>query len=181
MQLANKGGRPSIYDEALMEEFLDQLVETPIHELCKLDKYPSERTIFHWMSTNADFARRVARARDAGTERIAHQIATYADELRTGKDATGEKIDKPPASDVVAYANAYEKVAKIRNPRLFKDGPVTPPEIAAGEENAPERQRRLFDTLSPSAKERIRQIIDEDMASGEPLQIEHKDEDDDVD
>lgn len=65
-------------------EIIDEIVEglsvgTPLRELCRMPGMPSWRTVYDWISADADTATRIAHARELGYEALAEQTLDIAD------------------------------------------------------------------------------------------------------
>jgi len=52
---------------------------TPLRKLCRQEGMPNWRTVYLWAETDPDFAARVARARDTGTDAIAEEALDLID------------------------------------------------------------------------------------------------------
>lgn len=63
-------------EERIIEGLTDGV---PLRVLCRQDDIPSWRTVYDWINADADFASRVAYARDLGFEAIAEDILDIAD------------------------------------------------------------------------------------------------------
>lgn len=72
-------------ERARQLEQMDAIVEgigkgTPLAEICRRDDMPSLASVYRWQEEDADFARRVARAREAGYDIIATDALAIADD-----------------------------------------------------------------------------------------------------
>lgn len=66
-------------------EVEDRIIEglcdgIPLRELCRQDGMPNWRTVYDWISADADLAARIAHARDLGFDAIAEDILDIADD-----------------------------------------------------------------------------------------------------
>jgi predicted secreted protein len=52
----------------------------PLRELCRQEGMPSWRAVYDWIAADADFASRIAHARDLGYDAIAEDILDIADD-----------------------------------------------------------------------------------------------------
>jgi predicted secreted protein len=73
--------RPSTFTEEIAEEICERLSEgEPLRQICRDDRMPAWRTVYAWKAANPDFDARIARAREAGFDAIAHECLEIADE-----------------------------------------------------------------------------------------------------
>lgn len=65
-----------------------------LRSICRDERMPSWRSIYDWIAQDAEFASRIARARELGADAIAEQIIDILDEPpeRTNTDQ-GDKVD----------------------------------------------------------------------------------------
>lgn len=52
----------------------------PLAEICRLKDMPGLRTVYDWMADHADFAARIAKARESGYDMIAQDMLRIVDE-----------------------------------------------------------------------------------------------------
>lgn len=71
----------SLRTPEVIERIISGLSEgTPLRELCRQDKMPNWRTVYDWISEDADLAARIAHAREVGYDAIAEDILDIADD-----------------------------------------------------------------------------------------------------
>jgi len=95
-------GRPSKRTPAVISKILAGLSEgTPLTVICSPVAMPATRTVADWMEQDADFSAAIARARDAGFDRIALDALRIADtplegiEVEETVQADGEGDETP--------------------------------------------------------------------------------------
>jgi hypothetical protein len=95
-------GRPSKLTPAVLKRIVDGLSEgTPLTVICSPPAMPATRTVADWMEQDADFSAAIARARDAGFDRIALDALRIADtplegiEVEETVQADGEGDETP--------------------------------------------------------------------------------------
>lgn len=72
--------RPTLRTPTVEKRIIEGLCDgTPLRELCRQEGMPNWRTVYLWQETDPDFAARVARARDTGTDAIAEQALDLID------------------------------------------------------------------------------------------------------
>jgi len=76
-------GRPSKYSEALVAEICARLSNgEPLAVICREEGMPDTSTIFDWQKARTDVSQAIARAREAGEERILADCLEIADDGR---------------------------------------------------------------------------------------------------
>lgn len=88
-------GRKTTYTEKIARAICDRLSEGEyLRVICRDEGMPSWRTVYDWVLTNAEFATRIARARDMGADAIAEETLEIIDEdpERLSKEH-GSRID----------------------------------------------------------------------------------------
>lgn len=88
--------RQSEYTQEIADAICERLSEgEPLRQICRDDDMPAWRTVYDWKDVHADFAARIAHAREAGHDAIAADCLEIADE--TGRDTiygeNGERAD----------------------------------------------------------------------------------------
>lgn len=79
--------RPVTRSPAVEKRIIDGLCDgTPLRELCRQEGMPSWRSVYDWISADADFASRIAHARDLGFDAIAEDIFDIADSTKAISD-----------------------------------------------------------------------------------------------
>lgn len=77
---AKKRGRPSKFTPAIAREIIAGLsAGTPLTILCESSRMPSDDTVRNWAAADPEFSRGIARAREAGFDRIALDALAIAD------------------------------------------------------------------------------------------------------
>lgn len=88
-----KRGRPSKFSPAIARKILGGLSDgIPLTIICQPTNMPGVRTVYDWMESNPGFSADIARARDSGWDRIAHDCLKIADTTEVGETVT-EKPD----------------------------------------------------------------------------------------
>ena len=73
-------GARSTYTDELANEIIERLSEgEPLRQICRDPHMPSWMSVYRWMDANADFALRIARARELGEDAIAQECFDIAD------------------------------------------------------------------------------------------------------
>lgn len=88
-------GRQSTFNEKDAAEIVARLSKgEPLTHICADDWMPCDDTVRNWAAANPEFARDIARAREAGFDRIALDALAIADETEhdTKKGADGQDI-----------------------------------------------------------------------------------------
>lgn len=87
----NKGGRPTRFTQAILEEICERLsTGEPEAVICRDEHMPAARTVRDWKLSMPDVAAAIARAREAGEDAIAADCLLIADDA-TGDYRLGEK------------------------------------------------------------------------------------------
>lgn len=77
--------RASTFTQEIADEICERLSEgEPLRQICRDERMPAWRTVYAWKTGDADFNARIAGAREAGYDAIAHECLEIADE--TGFD-----------------------------------------------------------------------------------------------
>ncbi len=65
-------GRPSLWTQKVADEICTRLAQgEPLAQICREDRMPSLTTVWNWQKAKAEFSECIARAREAGWDRIA--------------------------------------------------------------------------------------------------------------
>lgn len=89
---ASKNGRPTKRVDEVIDRVLEGLsMGTPLTLICAEEGMPSPRTIYDWMAEDEGLSAHIARAREAGFDRIAMDALEIADTPQEGV----ERIDTP--------------------------------------------------------------------------------------
>lgn len=78
----NRGGRGgSVYTRALADQICDRLAEgESLNEICRSPGMPTDQTVLNWVDEDRDgVARRYARARSRGFEKLASEVLSISD------------------------------------------------------------------------------------------------------
>jgi hypothetical protein len=97
--IANKGGRPSLYTEAIADEILERIGKgNPLAVICREANMPARATVHSWCDTDAEFGARFAQARELGFDWIAAECLEIAntpiDGIRTKTGKDGEEVTR---------------------------------------------------------------------------------------
>lgn len=95
----NKGGRPSLYSEELLEQISERLsAGEPLAAICREEGMPSARTIRSWIVSNEHVSAVIAHAREEGEDWLAAECLMIADRPMIGIE---EKHELNDAGDLV--------------------------------------------------------------------------------
>jgi len=76
-----KVGRPSLYTEELVSEFIGRLCTgESVRTICKSDDMPDPATIFKWLASKPEFCEQYAKAKELAAEALAEDIFDIADD-----------------------------------------------------------------------------------------------------
>ena len=76
----NKGGRPSIYTEELVDELMARIASgESLRTIAKQPHMPSVVTIFEWMRTKEGFSKRYAIAKEEQADALVEEMLDIAD------------------------------------------------------------------------------------------------------
>ena len=79
---AKKTGRPTKRTDAVIQRIIDGLsAGTPMTIICEPDDMPGTSTVYDWMGADEILSGQIARAREAGFDRIALEALAIADEV----------------------------------------------------------------------------------------------------
>jgi hypothetical protein len=129
MATGKKMGRPlgdTLYPnkELIKDEIVAWLSEgKTLRDYCRQDKRPSFRTIYDWEAQDKDFATRIARARDIGSDSIADECLAIidAEPLAIFDEAGNKRYD---SGSIAWNKNRAEQRIKLLakwNPRKYGD------------------------------------------------------------
>lgn len=97
---ARKGGRPSLYTPALIEEIFQRIANgEPLRQICRDEHMPHWNTVYDWLERDQSLSVRFARARERGEEAIAAECLDIADSAKNdwmeahGQDDAGYKLN----------------------------------------------------------------------------------------
>ncbi len=97
---ARKGGRPSLYTPALIEEIFQRIANgEPLRQICRDEHMPHWNTVYDWLERDKSLSGRFARARERGEEAIAAECLDIADSAKNdwmeahGQDDAGYKLN----------------------------------------------------------------------------------------
>lgn len=91
-----KTGRPSKRTPDVVQRILDGLSEgTPLTIICQAEDMPCTSTFYEWMAGDETLSGHVARARDAGWDKIAIDALAIADEV-SDKDTIQTEFGEKP-------------------------------------------------------------------------------------
>lgn len=91
-----KTGRPTKRTDSVIDRIVEGLSGgTPLTLICEPDDMPATSTVYEWMDGDADLSGRIARAREAGFDRIAMDALAIADEV-TERDTIETKFGEIP-------------------------------------------------------------------------------------
>lgn len=74
-------GRKTTYTDKAADEICSRIADgEPLRQICRDEHMPAWQTVYGWMEANADFAKRIARARELGYDAIAQECLDIADD-----------------------------------------------------------------------------------------------------
>lgn len=80
-RLAFDSPKPKYDKESILNQIADGLADgVTLRSMCRKDGMPAYRTVYNWISDDADMAARIACAREAGYDSIADDIMQIVDE-----------------------------------------------------------------------------------------------------
>ena len=86
--------RSTTFTQEIADEICERLAEgEPLRQICRDERMPAWRTVYAWKAADADFDARIALAREAGFDAIAHECLDIADET-TFDTLVGENGDR---------------------------------------------------------------------------------------
>ena len=157
-------GRPTKFTPAMARKIIDGLSGgTPLTIICQPKGMPGVRTVYDWMERDRKFSADIARAREAGYDRIALDALAIADEV-TDKDtitfARGEtEVSMPNKEWILRSKLRVETRLKLLakwDPKRYGDR-IT--QEISGPEGGPIRTEGEF-RPSPEDEEVIRRIAE---------------------
>jgi hypothetical protein len=98
-------GRKSTYSKKMADEICRRIAEgEPLRQICRDDHMPAWQTVYGWIEAHADFAERIARARDMGFDAIAEEALEIADTPQIGEtEETSEDGKKVKREDMLGH------------------------------------------------------------------------------
>ena len=109
--------RPTKRNPEVEARIISGLCEgTPLRELCRQAGMPNWRTVYDWISADANFAAQVAHARDTGTDAIAEQALDLID---GEPDRVDGKIDPGFVQWRRAQVDTRLKLLACWNPKKY--------------------------------------------------------------
>jgi hypothetical protein len=88
----------------------------PLRELCRQEGMPSWRAVYDWIAADADFASRVAQARDTGSDALAEQALALIDAEPARVDG---KVDPGHVQWKRAQVDTRLKLLACWNPKKY--------------------------------------------------------------
>jgi hypothetical protein len=86
-----KGGRPSIFSKAILDEICSRLQEgETMTSICREERMPSVQTVSNWMAADEAVSVSIARARGLGYDAIADDAMRIADDR--GDDPASRRV-----------------------------------------------------------------------------------------
>jgi hypothetical protein len=109
--VSGRVGRPTVLDDEMQERVLDGLADgLSLVEICAKPGLPDRRTVQRHIERDADFAARIARARELGADAMDAQVADLI------RNVTPESA----AADRIKLSALQWRAAKL-NPRRYSD------------------------------------------------------------
>lgn len=79
-----------MYSQAIADAICERLAEgEPLRQICRDEGMPAWRTVYDWMSSQPDFAARIAHARALGYDAIAEECLEIADDTAQDTKVAG--------------------------------------------------------------------------------------------
>lgn len=108
---ARKGGRPSLYTEALDRSICSRIANgESLVNICLTPGHPCRDTVLDWLQVHEGFSSRYAQAREAQADYMDHKILAVADAC-TPETALADRIK----------IGAYQWRASKLKPRVYGD------------------------------------------------------------
>jgi hypothetical protein len=148
--IPKKNGRPTLYNEKLVDNILEQLADgVPLRHICKQEGMPDWRTIYDWLEKDEELSARYNRAREIGQEAILEDTLLIADNPQYGhKSVESDKGAYVTTEDMLGHRklqiDTRLKLLAKWNPRKYGDR-----QILAGDAENPVAVKdvTLFDEL----------------------------------
>lgn len=124
----NKGGRPSLFTQALADEFCSRIADgKSMRRVCLDEDMPSKVTIFSWFTTHEEFLNQYTRAKEASADAHADDIQDIAaDVLKGNIDPQAARV----AGDLLKWTASKLKPKKYGDKLdLTSDGKQMPAPI----------------------------------------------------
>lgn len=103
------GGRPTIYDQKIVEEICERLSEgESLRRICLDDHMPKKSTVFRWLTEKPEFRDQYAYSREVQAEFYADEINDIAD------DASNDYMETVDAEGAVSYRLNGEHIQRSR-------------------------------------------------------------------
>jgi hypothetical protein len=98
--IQSKGGRPSKFTEAILDDICERLSKgEPLAAICRDEGYPHPNTVRDWTDRMTEVSVAIARAREAGEDVIAADCLNIADD--NGKDIRYTEMGIQTDHDVI--------------------------------------------------------------------------------
>lgn len=113
-------GKPVAFDAALAQEICKLISEGhPLREICRLERMPAWWNVYEWIKKDADFAQRIACARELGYDAIAAESMEIVDaEPERGPDG---RIDSASVAHARLRAEHRLKLLAKWSPKKYGD------------------------------------------------------------
>lgn len=163
-----KPGRPSKLTPLVLKRIVDGLSEgTPLTVICSGKDMPSDRTVRDWMDANPEVSAEIARAREAGFDRIALDALAIADNTTQDTILTDKGGEIPNSEWISRSRLRVETRLKLLakwDPKRYGErmaqeisGPNGSPVAVAAVQLAPDQEQALARVIQ-DAQERVRRI-----------------------
>jgi hypothetical protein len=160
-------GRPSKFVPEVVDRILTGLAQgTPLTIICEPEDMPNRDCVYEWMKEDEEFYRQIARAREAGFDRIALDAMAIADssELDTvAFERAGQTVEIPDKEWILRTKLRVETRLKLLakwDPKRYGDRIATeisgpdgkPIQSQSSHEISPEMQEAILSRASDAAR-----------------------------
>jgi hypothetical protein len=127
--IAKKMGRPSLYNETIVNEICMLLATGhSLNKICKREGFPHITIIWDWLDKYPDFTIKYTRAREAQADYLAEEIIDIASETDVKAVYHGEEMTLELSAAAVARnrlrVDAHKWYASKVNPKKYSDKTV---------------------------------------------------------
>lgn len=123
MSTKNKGGRPSKFTQAILDELCERMSKgEPEAVICRDEHMPAARTVRDWKMTLPEVTAAIACAREAGEDSIAADCLLIADTPMEGviEEYERKPVKKPDGTETVELVLIKRRVEDMLGHRRLK-------------------------------------------------------------
>lgn len=161
-QIIRPRGRPTKRSESVEMRIIEGLsVATPLAAICRDEGMPELRTVYNWMDEDPELSARIARARDAGWDRLALEALEISNTPVIGEEITDTEDGRTvKRSDMLGHRKLQIetrlKLLAKWDPKRYGDRIAN--EIS-GPEGKPLQVQAATVTLSPEQDAAIKEMV----------------------